>query len=231
MLKTGVSCLPILTNRECPEQRGALSHIHTARMSSHIFPDARSFATFYSHVRQTKDMSEREITNATQQALEHAASDEHAVLTERLENLRGVAERTQQLRKLLLSRTKGESAVMCLRTAWGAYSIQLESGADQAKQRGGGGGGCCCCCFSGRTGDSVLSGRFITQGSDESVQISEPFCFHRSRLPLVQAVLLVSRARDYLASVQLTDPEQFAAMRRKLNEAGLYITVVVPELT
>lgn len=200
-----------------------------------LFDSLQAFTVFATHTHAVKDLSEKEIQKRLQQVMEHSTQDEQQWLTADMKLLNSVTANTTTLRTWIMARMHGEQAVLCMTACWQAYAFQRDS--DSRPQAPSNAATATpvpavYCCFSGKRidNDTKTAGRFLSKKDGATLQVSPAFVFHTHWKPTLDAVMLVSRAADFVLSRPNTPEEQQERIYKRINQAALFIQRIIPHL-
>jgi hypothetical protein len=173
--------------------------------------DKLEFSIFLAHITATDGLTDKEVINRVQQALEHGSIEDQRVIQFRLNALTSIENKTTAIRTYVMDHMKGEHAIACINACWKAFYFHIDITDDTKKRMK-------TCCITGKH-KNLVRGVFIQQQqTDDAVLLSEIVCFHTKWMNLMKAIMFVSRAKDHIKKNE--DKEM---VRVSLNEAALFI--------
>jgi hypothetical protein len=151
------------------------------------------FVELFEHVREFKDVSERDTNTRIQAQLDQGDAVDQKKWTTRLTVLRTVYAKLQRFRESVMQCVRGEQAVMCFASAWKAVSLHtVRRCKDSATALG------VCCCISRSKGKRLVRVFFVMSDEvEEAVQTSDVFLIRAKWKAVLRAVSFIAQIREF----------------------------------
>jgi hypothetical protein len=173
---------------------------------------AADYNVFFKHSHAAKGMSAKDITSCIQLAIDHASTTAiQTRILERMASLNRIDANVASVRNSVLAVVRGERAYHCVIAAWQSHNRQTTSTAR-----------CIRCCLSGERSGQTEGIAFV-RAEDDGVKLSPVFYVHKQWVPLLKALMFISRAKDYTVLLVQHDDASIETMRSQLNAAVEFV--------